>query len=238
MIIIKTFCVYCHTTPSGRKYVGISCEPKKRWNDGKGYSKNYIFYRAIEKYGWENIKHEILYDGLDVETAKDIEAKLISDWQLTDKKYGYNLVDQRGGISKETHLRMSKAQMGNKNGIGRKLSPETRQKISKSLKSYFSDPEHRERLYKPHSEETKEKLRNRKTSPETRAKISNNHYDCSGTNNPSAKRIVQLSLSGEIIKEFPYATLAAKEYGLDLSSIIKCCRGKTATCGGYRWAYK
>lgn len=232
------YCVYCHTSPSGRKYVGISCDPKKRWNKGQGYSKNYIFYRAIKKYGWDSIKHEILFDGLTLEEAKTIEANLISDWRLTDRQFGYNLSSKKDGLCEESRKLMSLSRLGNNYCVGRVLSEETREKISESLKQYYSVPENRERLHRPHTEGTKEKLRNRIFSEETRKKMRANHYDCSGAKNPSAKAIRQLSMSGELIKEYEYAKLAASEYGLDLSLIIRCCRGKAKSCGGYRWEYK
>ena len=165
---MKNYCVYCHTTPSNRKYVGISCDPQKRWNEGKGYSKNYVFYRAIRKYGWENIRHDILFDGLSLEDAKEVETRLISEWQLTDRKYGYNLVSEKDGICKETHQRMSDAQKGNTNSKGRKLSIDTRQKISLSLKMFFANPENRAALSRKHTEETKAKLRSRIVSKDTR----------------------------------------------------------------------
>ena len=235
---MNDYCVYCHTTPSNRKYVGISCDPKKRWNEGRGYSKNYIFYRAIKKYGWDNIKHEILYDGIDLETAKEIEANLISDWHLTDRRYGYNLASTKDGLCEESRRLMSLARAGNNYCEGRVLSEESKKKISDSLIKYFSDPQNREHLHRPCPEEMKEKLRHRVFSAETRAKMSKSHYDCTGAKNPSAKAIRQLSLSGEVIKEYEYAKLAAIEHNLDLSYIIKCCRGKAKTCGGYRWEYK
>ena len=234
---MNTYCVYCHTTPSNRKYVGISCDAKKRWNEGRGYSKNYIFYRAIKKYGWDNIKHEILYDGLTLEEAKDIEERLIAEWHLTDIEHGYNLVSARSGISEESHKRMSNARKGNNYCNGRVLSEESRLKISNSLKNHFADPKNRQRLHKPCPEEVKERFRHRVVSEETKAKMRSNHYDCTGAKNPSAKPIRQLTLTGETIKEYEYAKLAAEENGLDLSYIIKCCRGKAKSCGGFRWEY-
>lgn len=66
---MNDYSVYCHTSPSGKKYVGISKNPVKRWNSGRGYSKNYRFARAINKYGWDSFRHEILADGLSAEEA-------------------------------------------------------------------------------------------------------------------------------------------------------------------------
>ncbi len=110
--------------------------------------------------------------------------------------------------------------------------------IIESCRKFYSNPENRAALSRKHTEATKAKLRSRIFSTETREKMSKSHYDCSGLKNPSAKAIVQLSLSGELIREYGYANQASKECNLDLSSIIKCCRGKQKTCGGYRWKYK
>ena len=85
--------VYCHTSPTNKKYVGISANPEKRWANGEGYIKNYQFYPDIQKYGWNNFRHEILYDNLSIEEAKEKERELIKSWNLTDPLYGYNLTE-------------------------------------------------------------------------------------------------------------------------------------------------
>ena len=74
---MKNYFVYCHKSPSGKKYVGISqMSPQKRWANGAGYKKNFYFYRAIKKYGWNAFEHEILYQDLTLEEAKAIEIFL------------------------------------------------------------------------------------------------------------------------------------------------------------------
>ena len=60
-----------HICPNNKKYIGITCqEPEKRWINGKGYKTNDYFFRAIQKYNWNNIKHEILFNNL---TKKEAE---------------------------------------------------------------------------------------------------------------------------------------------------------------------
>ena len=85
------FCVYEHTCPNGKVYIGITCRNVKyRWNNGKGYIGNKHFYNAILKYGWENIKHEILYENLNENEAYIKEIELIEYYKSNNRKYGYN----------------------------------------------------------------------------------------------------------------------------------------------------
>lgn len=94
------YCVYRHTSPSGKVYIGITKDSKVRWGrKGQGYlgiEKNgkythWLFAPAILKYGWENFTHEILFNNLDEISAKMIEEDLIFYY----KKEGisYNVAD-------------------------------------------------------------------------------------------------------------------------------------------------
>ena len=76
----KKFCVYEHVFPNGKRYIGItSKKPKARWENGTGYSESHqnVMYKAIQKYGWENIEHNILFEDLTEEEAKSKEMVLI-----------------------------------------------------------------------------------------------------------------------------------------------------------------
>ena len=64
----ENYKVYIHTNKINNKvYIGIT---KKHVNDrwgrnGVGYKNNAkAFYSAIEKYGWDNFYHEVLYEHL------------------------------------------------------------------------------------------------------------------------------------------------------------------------------
>lgn len=94
----RQYFVYKHTVPNGKVYIGITCsiDVDFRWRDGFGYTKNKPFYSDIEKYGWDNIKHEILYNGLSPVEAQRVERSLIKEYNSIDPQYGYNLDD--GGI--------------------------------------------------------------------------------------------------------------------------------------------
>lgn len=50
-----------------------------------------MFYRAIEKYGWDNITHEIIANNLTKEEAMKFETLLILKLNSHKSKFGYNL---------------------------------------------------------------------------------------------------------------------------------------------------
>ncbi|MFA7256791.1 MAG: GIY-YIG nuclease family protein, partial [Kiritimatiellales bacterium] len=59
------FCVYIHTSPEGKKYIGITKQLiERRCRNGLGYRRNNHFFSAIVKHGWDNFNHEIYADGL------------------------------------------------------------------------------------------------------------------------------------------------------------------------------
>ena len=105
------FIVYMHITPNNKKYIGITGRnPLIRWANGNGYIESPYFYNAIKKYGWDKIRHKILIHGLTKEQAIRWEIKLISYYNTTNRKYGYNLTT--GGDSPNftisSRLKMSK----------------------------------------------------------------------------------------------------------------------------------
>lgn len=117
--------VYKHTSPDGKVYIGITCQTvEKRWENGNGYKKNKYFYAAIQKHGWENFQHEILYKGISKEEAEQKEIELIAQYKSNKREFGYNL--STGGESA---------------AAGVKRSPETRAKMSKAKKGTKQTPE-------------------------------------------------------------------------------------------------
>ena len=81
----KKFCVYEHLFPNGKRYIGItSKKPKTRWENGNGYDKDHqpVIYNAIQKYGWDNIQHNIIYDNLTEQEAKQKEKELIQYYHI------------------------------------------------------------------------------------------------------------------------------------------------------------
>ena len=79
------YLVYMHTTPDGKKYIGITRNlPNTRWNEGTGYESQKKFYRAIQAHGWNNITHQIIAAGLTEIDAKALETELIRKYNTYD----------------------------------------------------------------------------------------------------------------------------------------------------------
>lgn len=54
-----------------------------------------------------------------------------------------------------------------------------------------------------------------------------------------AKPVIQLSLEGEFIKEYPSIKDAARSLNIKSDrDIIRCCRGERKSRAGYKWKYK
>ena len=171
--------VYVHINKiNNKKYVGITKQkPQGRWgNNGFRYKKQQKFYRAIQKYGWDNFEHIILYEHLTAEEAGEIEKQLIEKYDSYNN--GYN-ADLGGNVTNH--------------------SPETLEKMRQSM------------LGKKHTEETKQKISNSKEKSRVYCIEKNKIYSS--------------------------ITEASKDTDTDASSIIKCCKGKMLTAGGYTWRY-
>lgn len=141
--------VYIHTLPNNKRYIGITFrEPTKRWKNGNGYCNNRFFYNAIKKYGWENIRHEVLFDNLTKEEAEQKEIELISFYNSANRNYGYNL--SMGGeshplVSNQTRERLRKSHIGKAH---RPQTKEEKKHISKIMKEKWKDKKFKEKLMK------------------------------------------------------------------------------------------
>lgn len=124
----KKWIVYVHVFPNNKKYFGItSKKPNARWEGGTGYDKEHqpVMYNAIQKYGWDNVRHWVLYEGMSFKDACAMEQKLIVTFKTNCCRYGnefgYNMTDGGEGAfghvcSKEAKEKMSLARLGKYKG--------------------------------------------------------------------------------------------------------------------------
>lgn len=217
------YCVYCHTNRiNGKKYIGITSQrPERRWSNGRGYVNNEYFYRSIQKYGWHNFQHEILYTDLSKEEAESIEINLISEYGCTDPQKGYNIEQGGNGTEKFTDEIKSKI---SKALTGHAVSDSTKRKISESKRGKESPK------------------KGKKLSAEQIEKNQKSHIGQMAWNKGKVCGKEERSKFGgkpvkcvELNRVYASAHEAAEELNLDFSSICKCRKGKAKTTGGYHW---
>ena len=76
--------------PSGKSYVGVTSS-SIRVRKYRGYRHNPFMMAAIKKYGWRNIKTEVLAENLDLDEANLLETYYIASFETQNRKLGYNI---------------------------------------------------------------------------------------------------------------------------------------------------
>lgn len=137
----RCYTVYMHTSPSGKRYIGItSTSVEERWRNGRGYLYKYkekdeykqpAFANAIIKYGFDSFKHEVVVSNLTKEEAEKKEIELIAYYKSNQPEYGYNI--SNGGNYAGKHSEETKRKIGDFNK-GKITSEETKRKMSESGK--------------------------------------------------------------------------------------------------------
>lgn len=237
----NNYCVYKHTTPSGKVYIGITGrDPETRWRGGKGYrNQNFHFENAIKKYGWEHIKHEIIANCLSKQEAREMEKFFIQVFKSYDSRYGYNKT--MGGETCAIIIERSVIQYDLEgNYIQRYQSLTEASLMSNTSISRISDCANGKRfssngyiwLFEDDSEKQKhlkEKV-NEKRHPSLM---------CGGANH-QARPIEQYDLDGKYMATYPSAQTAADKLGIDYSSIKSAAnkkKKKHVSSGGYIWIH-
>ena len=231
------YVVYKHTNiNNGKVYIGITCQdPKARWNGGHGYNKNEYFWRAIQKYGWnDGFLHEILYEDLTHKDACQIEIELIAKYNSTNPNYGYN--HHKGGKYNDY---------------------ETRQKIRENHPS--------KRAVLQYSKEGKflaEYESRSEASRVTGVGVQEISFACSGSifsaggcfwcnkDNPEKikldleryrsgmKHVLQFDLCGNLLHRYQHIYDASEQTGIDHHKIWKVCFEQLEPLEGFLFCYK
>ena len=204
--------VYLHTNKiNDKKYVGItSRNPEDRWgNNGYNYNDSPRFWNAIQKYGWDSFKHEILYTGLTKEDACNKEIELIASYQTTNPDFGYNL--HSGGGMPPIMIGESNPFYGDHRFAG----------------------ENHPMYGRKHSEETKRKMSQNHRDVKRENNPFYGDHRFAGKNHPNAKAVVcvETGIVYDTVSE------AEKQTGVARSNIAKQIKGLIKHAGGYHWKY-
>lgn len=227
--------IYEHISPSGKRYIGQTCQSlSRRWRNGLGYIRNKYFYRAIEKYGWDNLQHCVLCQCSTLAEANRVEADLIAKYKSNDPRYGYNISGGGDGstrVAESTRRLMSRLRKGRFVGkdnpnYGRKRSAEERARMSAALREYYSthvSP----RRGAPLSEEARSKMSaSRKKS--TRAQEAIRRL------NQSKAKPVRCIETGTV---YSSTHEVERQKGYRQGNIAAACRGEYAQAYGFHWEY-
>lgn len=226
------YIVYMHINKlNGNVYVGIThySNPNKRWGySGQKYNHSTKFLNAIRKYGWQNFDHIVL-----CRTTKDRAIVMEKTLIFHYKRLGisYNLADGGEGtecITDKNRKVISERMRNNHPMKGKHHTPEAKALISEAGRHRVMKETTRQKL----SEKVWNSMSNIHTfvTPEGRKRISEK----------LSMPVLQLDLSGNILREFP-STIEADKYinnGKRQNHIADVCNGKRKSAHGYVWAYK
>lgn len=218
--------VYKHTSPNGKVYIGITCKnPSWRWNNGNGYKANVFFYEDIKKYGWDNIKHEILFDNLTKEEAEKKEIELIVLYNATDREKGYNI--SKGGSTSRT---------------GVKTRQETIEKRVLALRGQKRTEEQKKRISEAHkgikaSEETRKKQSEFMKKMPLRIPKEAGERGRKNASLANCKRVAQLDENHNLVCEYNSIKEASAAMSCTDNLISRCCLNPKYKGKGFYWRY-
>lgn len=214
---------HCYIGQTSRDYKTRWEEHKREAYEGSSLGYNFILHKAFRKYGIENFSFELLEE-CENNLLQDKEKYWISFYKSFsgDGYGGYNMT--RGGegnllISYETVYKLwdegyTTTQIG-------EILEHDRSAIRDILKGYKNySPEEgikRGRLLQngDGTEKNQPKPRNKKNLP-----------------------ILQYSIYGDFIAEYPNRIYAEQATGIAAKNIWAAIRGKSKTAGGFQWTYK
>lgn len=226
----------------GKVYIGQTCQTlrARAGSNGINYCQNPRFFKAIEEFGWDNFKGEIILDNLNHFQADYYESYYINLHKSTDETFGYNISD----------------------GAHTPIADCVREVLSEKAKERYKDPTKNPMYGKKHSEETlkkmseakqgkknpmygvsqsKETIEKRKKTNEMRGYTYNTHKWTNEERAMASKRFKEVAkrwakpiMCLEDGLSFESITDAAKHYGCSESVIGDYLKGKQRSCAGGR----
>ena len=195
-------------------YIGQSVNIRNRLYEHKtalkrGIHANAHLQSAVNEYGLENFEFAVLALCAE-EDIDDLERFYISKYKTQDRLCGYN-IDEGGHYGR--HRPPETIEKMRQANLGKKASEETRRKLSEKAKR--------------NADKARESIKKNSCT------WGKKDGDC-----PHSKAVIQYDLKGNIIKEWPCISTAARALKIDGSGISRVCLKTRTTCAGFKWAYK
>lgn len=252
---MKTGIIYCYFNPINEKrYIGQTIDERSRRSafktkelyctsleNGGKLSK---FDQARKKYGIDTFVYSILckIEDDDVDQLKDrlneLEMYYIKKYDTFNNGYNSTEGGYNGKLSEETKQKISDSLKG------RPMSELTYQKLC--LTGYAHTEESKKKI----SDKAKERYQDLANHPmygkhhteESKQKISESRKGkCKGSENGKSKAILCYTKSGEFVRKFDCQSDALEWLGKDRrdnAMLSRCCNGKAKTAYGYVWKFK
>lgn len=240
---MNDYTVYIHRNKINNKvYIGITKQkPEKRWkHDGFGYKSQLKFWRAIQKYGWDNFEHIIFAKKLTELEASFLEQDLINKFNAIENGYNVSPGGSTTNHSKETLEKMRKSM------TGKTQTQQTKNKISNSqyhnnikLQVYCVE---KNKVYNSIAEASKETGIDKSSISRVCKGIQKTaggyHWSYSGEQpkffiDKRYKPIYCITTN----KFYKSISDAARDTNSDISNIKKVCDGKYKTTNKLKWRY-
>lgn len=149
--------IYKATLPSNKSYIGLTRETiedrKKRHKESVDKKSKYAFHCAIRKYGWENVKWEIIEDNITDWNELIEKEKINIESFKTYTPNGYNMTRGGDGVfglkhSEKTKRLMRKRKLDNPVWLGKHHSPESLEKMRNAHKGKIISQSQKDKLSK------------------------------------------------------------------------------------------
>ena len=229
-------------------------------NDDKYYLGSGLYLkRAFRFYGRKNFTKEIIEYCIDNKTLNKRERFWIKKLKARNPEIGYNILEGgegntnpiwndpiiRAQIREKIKITTSSPEWKKKHSersIETNSRPGVRERKSKQCSLTHSKPEYKEAVSKrfkgiPKSESQKQKMKDSWHNNRGEDYYKYLSDKSKGSKNPSARRIKQLTLDGELIREWDTISEAASHYKVSVTAISRVLRGKYWHCKQFKWEY-
>ena len=207
-----------------RVYIGQSVNIESRIKRYKSLSvktkSQTKIWRSLVKYGSENHKYEIL-EVCDLDDLNERERYWQEYFNSVDN--GLNCfytktTDKSGKASSDTLIKMSVAQLGNNNWLGRNHTEETKDKIRQKAKG------------RKYSDKVNKSKGRKGIVPPLKGVF--------GAEHPSSKPVIQTEKNGDFVKMWDSIADIERCLGYNRCNISSCCNNRIKSASGYVWSFE